>query len=236
MVRTPPLPDEYVIPKEVNGWVRDPGSNRNGHIWTGTSVERSVGVFLGVTDRIRVAVFDDRVDGFRNKIEPVERDIKEQESQSEATAWGIDRAVTWMVRHAPTEWDHPHVEEAVFDPPVGYVLDRYYLEEREHIVNYRRADAESVVKMAGGRIPKTPPSLDTCAYLIVKTWRGSGNSTIALAPWLRAHDKELHEVVNLPEGCGLPIALKLAREFVQEQTGQSPTSLPTGQSDLADWI
>lgn len=51
-------------------------------------------MFLGVSNRVHVAVFDDRVDGFRNNIEPIERELDEQETQMEATVWEIDRAVT----------------------------------------------------------------------------------------------------------------------------------------------
>ncbi|MGN8215834.1 hypothetical protein [Halococcus salifodinae] len=235
MVNRPPLPDRFVLPAEVNGWVHMPGSNKNGHVWTGESAQRSVGVFSGITDRVRVAIFDDRVDGFCSKIQPVERSLEDGETQAEATAWGVERAVAWMERHAPERWNHPHVEEAVFDPPVGFVLDRYYLEEREHIVCYRQEGTEKAVNMAGGRTADTEPSLATRAYLYVEAWRGSGNGTIALAPWLRAHDHEKHEVVELPKECGLDIALKLGREWVCEETGQTRDAPAAGQSGLGAW-
>lgn len=151
MVNKPPLPEGFDLPEEVNGWIHTPKSNKNGHIWIGESAQRSVGVFSGITDRVRVAVFDDRVDGFCSKIQPVERSFEDGETQAEATAWGVKRAVAWMEHHAPDRWDHPHVEEAVFDPPVGFVLDRYYLEERKQIVCYRQKDSEKAVSMAGGR-------------------------------------------------------------------------------------
>ena len=47
--------------------------------------------FSGITDRVRVAVFDDRVNGFCSKIQPVERSFEVGETQDEATAWGIER-------------------------------------------------------------------------------------------------------------------------------------------------
>jgi hypothetical protein len=235
MVNKPPLPEGFDLPEEVNGWIHTPKSNKNGHIWIGESAQRSVGVFSGITDRVRVAVFDDRVDGFCSKIQPVERSLEDGETQAEAAAWGVERAVAWMERQTPERWDHPHVEEAVFDPPVGFVLDRYYLEEREQIVCYRQKDSEKAVSMAGGRPPETEPSLETRAYLLVEAWRGSGNATITLAPWLRAHDREKHEIVEPPEECGLTVALKLAREWVQEEAGQTRDSPAIGQSDLGAW-
>ncbi|EMA56628.1 hypothetical protein [Halococcus thailandensis] len=235
MVNKPPLPEGFGLPAEVNGWVHTPKSNKNGHVWISESAQRSVGVFSGITDRVRVAVFDDRVDGFCSKIQPVERSLEDGETQAEATAWGVERAVAWMERQIPERWDHPHVEEAVFDPPVGFVLDRYYLEEREHTVCYRQGDTEKAVSMVGGRPPETEPSLETRAYLYVEVWRGSGNATIALAPWLRAHDHEKHEIANPPEECGLAVALKLAREWVQEEAGQTRDSPAIGQSDLGAW-
>ena len=67
--------------------------------------------------------------------------------------------------------------------------------------------------MAGGHVLDSAASLETRAYLVVAAWRGSGNATVALAPWLRAHDEEMHEVVEPPAECGLAIAVKLAREY-----------------------
>ena len=235
MVAKPPLPDRVDLPSEVNGWVHDRESNRNGHVWTGTDADRSVAVFSHFGTTVSVAVFDDRVDGFANRIEPVRRDIRDKESQSEAVAWGVERAVAWMERHAPTEWEHPAVEAAVFDPPAGFVLDRYYLEEREHIVYYRQANAERAVGMVGGRVLNSEASLETRAYLVVKAWRGSGNATVALAPWLRAHDEEMNEVVEPPAECGIAIVVKLAREYVREETGRTRDVPATGQADLGAW-
>lgn len=235
MVSKPPLPEDYDIPSEVNGWVHSPESNKNGHIWTSESAERSVGVFFGVSGSVRVAVFDDRIGGFCNKIQPVERHLDDNETDAEATAWAIERAVAWMEHHDPENWTHPHVEEAVFDPPAGFVLDRYYLEEREHIVCYRQADAETAVSISGDCDLDTEANLETRAYLYVEAWRGSGNATISLAPWLRAHDHEKHEVVEPPEECGLEVALKLAREWVENETGQTRDTPAIGQSGLGTW-
>ena len=236
MVNKPPLPEEFDHPTEVNGWIHAPESNKNGHVWIGESAQRSVGVFSGITDRVRVAVFDDRVDGFCNKVQPVERIYEDGETQAEATAWGVERAVAWMEQHAPDGWGHPHVEEAVFDPPIGFVLDRYYLEEREQIVCYRQEETEKAVSMAGGRTADTEPSLETQAYLYVEAWRGSGNAAISLAPWLRAHDHEKCEIVDPPEECGLAVALKLAHEWVCEETGRTRDAPAAGQSGFGAWL
>ena len=126
-----------------------------------------------------------------------------------------------MERHAPTEWDHPAVEAAVFDLPAGFVLDRYYLEEREHIVYYRQANGDRAVGMGSGRVPDSTAGLETRAYLVVKAWRGSGNAMVALAPWLRANDEEIYEVVEPSAEWGLAIAVKLAREYVRAETGRT---------------
>lgn len=109
------------------------------------------------------------------------------------------------------------------------------LEEREHIVCYRQENAEKAVCMAGGRTTDKEPSLETWAYLFVEAWRGSGNATISLAPWLRAHDREKHEVVESPDECGLAVALKLAREWVREEAGQTRDAPAAGQSDIGTW-
>jgi hypothetical protein len=44
-------------------------------------------------------------------------------------------------------------------------------------------------------------------YLYVEACRGSGNATVVLAPWLRAHDDEKHAVLEPPAECGLDVAL-----------------------------
>lgn len=247
MVAKPPLPDGYDLPARVNDWVHDPDSNRNGHVWTAAdpAVKRSVGVFCHL-DAARVAVFDDRVDGFCNKVEPVRRDLADigavdaseardpQAVKADAAAWAVDRAGAWMEWHAAAEWDHPDVTEAVFDAPPGYVLDRYFLESREVIVAYRRDDADSDVYM-GQRPPETEPCIETRPYLVVHEWRGSGNASVALAPWLRAHDHQMHDVADLPDECGLEIALKYAREYVREELGGGRDDPAVGQTDLGEW-
>jgi hypothetical protein len=233
----PGLPDGYDLPAEVNGWRHDPDSGRNGHVWTAADAPKSLGVFAHV-GRICVKVFDDRVDGFENNVAIHEQDVPE-DGPAAPRAVGlitdaVDVAIRWMDHTPPADWEHLDVEEAVFDAPVGFVLDRYYLEEREHIVCYRQEGTEKAVNLSG-RPPDTEPSLETRKYLYVEAWRGSGNATVALAPWLRAHDHEKHEVVDTPPECGLAVALTLAREWVREQTGVERESRPAGQADLTGW-
>lgn len=236
MTHKPPLPDGFDLPERVNGWVHDPESNKNGHTWYAPDETAAVGVF-SMTGDVYAKVLDERVTGFgrgRYIFDDRDEDRIDAETLPESIATGVKKAVEWMERHDPP-WKHPDVEPAAFDPPAGYVLDRYYLEEREHIVYYRREDAESEVKMAGNRMGDDDSSVETRAYLVVKTWRGSGNSTIALAPWLRAHDHEMHEVADPPEECGLDVALKLARDYVADVTGRTREEPAAGQADLGAW-
>lgn len=234
MVTKPPLPDDYDLPEQVGRWVHAPDSNRNAHVWSAPDVPVSLGVFSFLTEYVAIKVFDDRVDGFENNA-TVERHPHDERPEAEQVAEMLDHAVTWMNHHDPTEWSHPGVVEAVFDPPVGYVLDRYYLEQRRASIYYRREDTESMVGMGQQALSVDTPTPDTHRYLLVQVWRGSGNATVSLAPWLRAHDHELHEVVTTPEECGLDIALKLTREYVTEATGVTRELLAAGQADLNRW-
>lgn len=228
MVNKPPLPDGYDLPGEVNGWIHDPESKKNGHVWTASDAPKSVAVFNHI-GTARVAIFDDRVDGFDNNVEPYREEVADGESKVDASAEAVGQAVSWMETHAPAKWAHPHVEEAVFDAPVGYSLDRYYLEQREAIVNYRRDGRGKAVQGFSDRDEDDP------AYLVVKVWRGSGNATVATAPWLRAHDHQMTEVADPPEECGLPVALKCAREYAREVTGLERESPAAGQSGIQEW-
>lgn len=241
MTAKPPLPDDYELPDEVNGWAHDPDSGKNGHTWYAPDDSAAVGVF-GFGGTITVKVLDERVSGFARSKRVFETEYEHEKDYYEpadsdaptpAVVEGIEAAIRWMDVNG-TGWTHAAVEEAVFDPPAGFVLDRYYLEERQHIVCYRQEGSEKAVNMAG-RPPDTDPSLETRKYLYVETWRGSGNSTVCLAPWLRAHDNEKHDVIEPPEECGLAVALKLAREWVREQTGETRESPAAGQSDLGVW-
>lgn len=242
MTAKPTLPYGYELPPAVNGWTHAPESNKNGHIWTGPEGAAAVGVF-GSMGEIRVRVLDERVSGFaRSKrifqseydhsVDYFER--ADADAPTPAVVEGVEAAVDWMKRNGPP-WTHPDVEPAAFEAPPGFVLDRYYIEERQQIVCYRQQDAESAVSLSG-RPPDTEPSLETRKYLYVETWRGSGNATVALAPWLRAHDDEKHEVLEPPAECGLDVALLLAREWVAEQRDESVDHSKTaGQASLEGW-
>jgi len=243
MVARPPLPDDYDLPTTVGPWVHNPDSGKNAHVWSARDHPVTVGVF-GHLGTATVKVFDDRVDGFRNSVAVAEYeydgdgDTADQSRAEKRAAVGdaLDDAIDWMADYDPGEWSHSMVCEAVFDAPVGYELDRYYLEERTAIVYYRRENAEKVVRLAGAGGPDeyTP---ETCPYLYVHVWRGSGKATVALAPWLRAHGPaskypELREIADPPEECGLEVAVTVARQWAREEFG-GETDPGVGQADLA---
>lgn len=238
MPARPKLPDGYDLPTDVNGWTHDPESGRNAHVWTCDEEDVSLGVFntLGTA---KVKVFDDRVNGFQSGVTLREVEIDEQytEAERETVADVLEYGLEWMERTEPSEWSHPDVEEAVFDAPAGYRLDRYFLEARDTTIYYRREGADRDVRMAGIGHPTEegdPITPETYPYLVIHTWNGSGKSRVALAPWLRAHDDEMHEVVEPPEECGLEIALRCARDWVQDALDVDGNEEPSvGQSGLS---
>lgn len=255
MATKPPLPDGCDLPPEVNGWVHDPESNKNGHTWYGPDRESAVAVFASI-DRVRVSVMDERVTGFARSQDIYEQDYDEDgqdqtgaevegylDAKAEATGAGVEAAVEWMHDTAPA-WHHPDVTDAAFDPPAGYTLDSYYLEQRETTIYYRHEGEEWNVRMAGVNDPRTREfepdavTIETHPYLVVHCWNGSGNATVAVAPWLCAHDHELVEVRETPEECGLEIALKLAREYAREDVVDTVPEMddpPVGQAGLGRW-
>jgi hypothetical protein len=148
----------------------------------------------------------------------------------------IKQAVEWMEATPPGTWTHPDVDEAVFDAPPGYELTHYYLERREVIIYYHREGAPEGHRLAGvGKPIDDEVTPDSFPYLVVKAWRGSGNATVALAPWEYAHDSELVEVRDPPDECGLEIALTIARDYATTATGEELDSLAVGQADLIAW-
>jgi hypothetical protein len=223
----PEIPTDQTLPEQVGEWGYKPDSSWNGLVWAGEELE--VVVFAHVNDTVRVAVVDTRVSGFDSKHTVTSREITDID-QKTGNWWGVEKAVAWMKRHDPKSWNHPAVDETVFDAPKGFEVAHYWIEQRETIIVYEQPGG--AIEMAGrGRSPKTEPGLDTRKYLYVKVWDGSGNATVALAPWDRSHDHEMTEVVETPEECGLDIALKMAREWVAEQTGKE-VSQQAGQSGL----
>jgi len=249
MAHKPPLPPDFSIPLVVNGWHHDPGAGRNAHVWRSEAETESVGVFAAVGDsRVDVRVFDDRVRGFAHSqtVATVNYDTPEtveerRRARRDAVAEGVKEAVEWMETTAPSGWSHPAVCEAVFDPPPGHVLEEYYLEQRTVTVYYRRKDAESHHRLAGIGEPNEY-TLETCPYLYVHVWRGSGAATVALAPWKGAHGpgskhEEIKPVAEPPEECGLEVALTVAREWARETVtgGDDVDELSVGQTALSNW-
>ena len=221
MVAKPPLPDRVDLPSEVNGWVHDPDSNRNGHVWTARDADRSVAVFSHFGTTISVAVFDDRVDRFANRIEPVRRDIREEESQSEAVAWGVKRAVGWMQRHAPTEWGS-FGRRGSRVRPAGRVRPRPLLSRGARA--YRLLPPrECRTRRRDGwwpcpRLDGEPGDAGVSRRQSVARERQCDGRTRPLAP---GPQREMSEVVDPPAECGIAIAVKLAREYVREKTGRT---------------
>lgn len=231
----PALPNAYPLPSAVNGWRYNSDATRNAHVWTAVSAPKSVAMFAHL-NRVSVQVFDDRVSGFKNRVTIYEQEKPEDQDETQAVVRGVEQAISWMTCYGPADWEHPDVNEAVFVPPVGYALDLYYLEQREIIIYYHREGAAETDQVAGiNGSEDDDPTPSTYPYLVVKVWRGSGNATIALAPWRYAHDHELYEVREPPAECGLSIALKLAREYAEDATGKSRDTPAAGQADLSAW-
>ena len=76
---------------------------------------------------------------------------------------------------------------------------------------------------------------ETYPYLVVQKWRGSGNATVALAPWDYAHETEMVDVRNPPDGCGLDIALTIARNYAAAVIGDDTDPPAVGQANLTAW-
>ena len=232
MANRPSIPDNHELPTKVGPWEYDSEATWNGHVWIAEGSPIEVMVFNHIS-MTRAIVRDSRIKGFDSEHKIESKELPDSVSSpdpehAEATWWGIEQAVWWMERHDP-DWQHPGVDETVFDAPPGFELDSYAVGNREIIIRY--AQPGDALEMAGRRLD-TEPSLSTRKYLMVKTWKGSGNSTIALSPWERPHDHELDEIVDPPEECGLGVAVKLAREWIAEQRGESMPANTAGQADI----
>jgi len=153
MPHRPTLSDDVSLPAAVNGWQHAPESTKNAHVWTSPTGDAAVGVFHSL-GRVYCKVLDERVSGFARGTRVFETDIVDREPEV-VVRDGVEAAVDWMARHAPP-WRHPAVEPAAFEPPAGFVLERYYLEQREQIVCYRQQDADSDVRLAGNRRESEP--------------------------------------------------------------------------------
>ena len=230
----PPLPDTVSPPSTVNGWVYDDEASWNAHVWTAPDAPQSVAVFDHF-DEVAVKAIDDRVQGFHNRA-PVATVDAVENNRSASVVRAIDKAVDWMEAISPGAWKHPAVNEAVFNPPPGYELTHYYIESRKVIVYYHREGTHEDQRPTGSTTADgLEVTTETYPYLVVKTWRGSGNAIVALAPWDYAHETEMVDVRNPPDGCGLDIALTIARDYVAAVIGDDTNPPAVGQANLTAW-
>ncbi|WP_123619581.1 hypothetical protein [Halorubrum sp. CSM-61] len=231
----PPLPDDYELPAGVNGWSHDPESGINGHVWMADDGSAFVGVWCS-TSRTRLAIGDARVSGIQRTVTVEERSatvegLNHEDATPEdraATAAMCDRALGWMRHHAPGEWSHPRVTEAVFTPPAGYVLELYEIAERDQTIYYRRRGAPERSSLFGGGAGP----VGEYDYLYLHVWDGSGAATVERAPWTRADSSEREPLLTLPDECGLEVALKQTREWARDQHGIEAEGMVPGQSGL----
>ena len=232
----PELPDGFDLPTRVNEWVHDPKDGSNGHCWRFEQGERTLA--MRVYDPLGscyAAVTDERTGGLdsRQRVSEVKFGSGTDCSQHRAVEEVLTDAIDWMDDHSKGEWSHPRVQEAVFQPPAGYELAGYQINTRTTTVQYHRLDAREVDRLAGCHFPDEM-SPDSCPYLEIETWAGSGNSTVRLAPWRHAHDDECMEVADPPDECGLDVALATAREYVRQYVDSDELqSDPAGQTNLA---
>ncbi|WP_436348864.1 hypothetical protein [Natronorubrum sp. FCH18a] len=234
----PSLPDGYELPDAVNGWLYDTEDTSNGHVWRSSDYECSVGVFDTLSS-VSVRVIDDRVSGFASNVD-LERVEYDRADRDDALVGALGAARAWMEQTDPAAWSHPDVCEPVFDAPAGYSLETYYLENRESIVYYRRDDAETGVEIdVRGEGPEAL-TRETAPYLYVHQWNGSGNATVALAPWTEAHGPktkhpDIKPILETPDECGLEVALTMARQFARKHFGDGGEIDAAGQADIGRW-
>jgi hypothetical protein len=236
MAAKPRLPTGYDLPTAVNGWRHDPNDGSNGHTWSLDAGERplSVRVFEHF-GRCYARVTDDRTTGIESSEEIAARSHDEDGDQTtQATvAAVVAEAVEWMREHDVGEWSHPRIREAVFDPPLGYELVAYEIGQRWSLIHYHRIDAPEKSRLAGVGLPDEV-NPETYPYLVIRTWAGSGNSEIDLAPWRFSHDDERESVADPPAECGLDVAVTVARTVAREQhdSDAPEPSSHTGQTAL----
>ena len=233
----PELPDGFDLPTRVNGWVHSPEDKSNGHCWRFEQEKRPLAMRVyDPPGSCYAAVTDERTSGMDSKqrVSEVKFGSGTDCSQLRAIEEVLTDAIDWMDDHNDGEWSHPRIQEAAFQPPAGYELVDYRIDNRTTTVQYHRLGTPEVDRLAGGHFPDDM-SADSCPYLEVETWAGSGNSTIVLAPWRRAHDEECKEVADPPEECGFDVALATARELARQHVdsdSDEPLSDPAGQTNL----
>lgn len=237
----PPLPDNYEPPSTVNGWELKRRHNSHSHIWVGPEETASIAV-SAMGGVVSAKVLDDRVTGLGRRKSLFEREYEytkphispvDEDAPGEDVVDAIEAARRWMTINGPP-WRHPEVIPEAFQPPVGFHLDRYYLKERTQRIFYLQDGEKSRSNLFASE-PITEPSLETRRYLIVECFRGSGDASVKLAPWLQAGDDVAHPVIECPDGCGLSVALKLAREWVEKQSENTTQGAVVGQSGLSEW-
>jgi len=226
------------LPSAIHGWVYDPEDRSNGLVWRSSEHDCAVGIWDS-HDAFRLRVLDDRVRGFGRYIDFERVPYEDRDERGAALESAFASAHEWMADTHPSEWTHPGVCEAVFDAPVGYDLEVYYLESSTATVYYRRQDFDGSPPRSIRGDTSVDLSFEDAPYLFVETWRSSGNSTVALAPWPNAHGPsskhpEVREIAETPAECGLEVAVTVARQVAREHLdGQQ--SARVGQQDLGTY-
>ena len=243
MAQRPPLPNEYEVPQMVNGWRYDLDNGRNAHVWVDEPEDTAVSVFSypqGDESVCKIRVSDERVSGFASRVTVATVPYEPGEEES-AVVQAIEEAAEWMRATHSDAWSHPEVSEAIFTEPAGYELDTVYIEDRNKIIYYRREGYDPEEADIKRREPKKY-ARDEQPYLYIHEWTGSGDTTVAVAPWLRAHGPgsrhpEIATIVDTPEECGLEVALSMARQWAREQSQARPANNgpSVGQTDLTQF-
>lgn len=248
----PPTFEQTEIPEQVGAWSYAPDAGKNAHVWQDDNQETAVALFSyreSGGGRVVVRVYDERVSGCANKQTVATIDFTEPadalpptDSECQAVADGIEAAIAWMETTAPSEWSHPDVPESIFNAPVGYEFDTAYIEDRTRVVYYQRTDYDPQVADIQRRNPQDFAH-EQRPYIYVHEWVGSGNTTVALAPWRRAHGPgsrypEIAELEEPPKESGLEVGLTLARNWARRQADESPSPDPQeqcGQTSIVSW-
>jgi hypothetical protein len=222
MPHRPELPDHFEIPQTVGQWTYDPESNKNGHVWYGPDRETAVGVFCPVNS-VYVMVSDERCIGLERGDRIFEKEIADVEDRQaekmRTVESAAEHAVDWMADNDPQDWSCERVHDCVLDAPAGYEVALYEVATRTSTVYYHRigTDPECVL---GQDTPPENITPETYPYIRVKVYRGSGNAEVALSPWTRAHDDQVAEIREPPEGCGVEVAVSMARQYVRDGHAQ----------------
>lgn len=123
---TPALPEDTTA--EIGDWQidRDP---YNGVAWFGDNRRVAVHVSAGIgKDAAYAKVRDERVSGGYSYIVGENTNISFREA--------LEAAFDWMGANPPETWQHPRVEQAVFDVPAGYDLDHYGIGRQQQTIRY----------------------------------------------------------------------------------------------------